>query len=60
MASGVLPMVAENLPSLFWSGERPSDDFDPDMMYNGLFRSYFLVRVSCSSSLVNGWDVKSF
>lgn len=38
-------MDAENLPALFWSGERPGDDFDPDNILHGAFRGYMLVRV---------------
>ncbi|KAG6369750.1 hypothetical protein JVT61DRAFT_13620 [Boletus reticuloceps] len=38
-------MDAENFPTLFWSGERPGDDFDPENILHGLFREYMLVRV---------------
>jgi hypothetical protein len=38
-------MDADNFPSLFWSGEHPGDDFDPNNILHGLFRGYMLVRV---------------
>ncbi|KAF8123643.1 hypothetical protein EV363DRAFT_1272524 [Boletus edulis] len=45
LRSGDISMDAENFPALFWSGERPGDDFDPDNILHGLFRGYLLVRV---------------
>lgn len=47
LASGVMPMEAEDFPSFFWSGAMPGQDFDPGNMLHGLFKSYFLTRVSC-------------
>ena len=46
LASGVMPMTADNFPTLFWSGDMPGDDYDPENVCHGAFKSYFLVRVS--------------
>lgn len=53
LTSGVMPMSSEDFPSLFWSGETPGKDYDPDNMLHGLFKSYFLVRVC----LISGQDL---
>ncbi|KAG8217106.1 hypothetical protein J3R82DRAFT_5136 [Butyriboletus roseoflavus] len=45
LALGVIPMQAEDFPSLFWSGEMPGSDYNPDDILHRLFRSYFLVQI---------------
>lgn len=53
LASGVIHMGEDDLPALFRSGEMPGKDYDPENMLHGLFKSYFLVRVSAVSVLVS-------
>lgn len=50
LASGTIHMGPQDFPTLFWSGEMPGKDYDPENMLIGLFKSYFLVRVSVVSS----------
>ncbi|KAN0074754.1 hypothetical protein V8E55_011803 [Tylopilus felleus] len=43
LQSGDISMDAENFPALFWSGEHPRDDFDPENILHGVFKGYMLV-----------------
>lgn len=45
LQSGDISMDAENFPALFWSGEHPRDDFDPENILHGVFKVYMLVWV---------------
>ena len=46
-------MMADNFPLLFWSGNMPGDDYDPENVCLGAFRSYFLVRVGQYHRLIS-------
>jgi len=40
-------MSAGNFPALFWSGDPyPGDDYDPDDMNKGAFKSHIVRQVS--------------
>ncbi|KAF9226857.1 hypothetical protein BS17DRAFT_765006 [Gyrodon lividus] len=45
LASGTIPMEAKDYPALFWSRSMPGSDYNADNMLDGLFKSYFLIRV---------------
>lgn len=39
-------MSAADFPAYLWEGTPPGESYDDDSMTDGLFKGYFLVRVS--------------
>jgi hypothetical protein len=53
-------MSTEELPALLWSGNWPGDDYNSEDELYGLFRSYYLVRVSRATFFIMSSSTDQF